>query len=223
MSAGDPVRDAGDGRLRQERLQEFEFARAGVLVPFGNGQNGAIVLPDQITPVGTDYEISELAILIENGGEFRDLAGERETGDANARPIEPPVTASIEDAHQQIGVFFVQVVEEFVREAFVGAGKETIARVGERVDLARTSATVAIVATGDEPVLLERRQMLARTAGSYAGVGAECFGIRLAVPFQELEDFPARGRQSIEGGSFDRGGGHRFQTFPRRPVRIGEE
>ena len=67
---------------------------AGVAVALGDGEHGAVVLPDQKRAVGFGGEVGQVAILIENLRGFGDTLDEGESAHPRFRPFEAAIGAA---------------------------------------------------------------------------------------------------------------------------------
>src|SRR4051812_151757 len=73
VGAGDHVLDALDGGFWQRLTQKADLAGAGLAVLASDAENGAVVLGDQVRPVGLVLEVGEVPVLVKDAGELLDL------------------------------------------------------------------------------------------------------------------------------------------------------
>jgi hypothetical protein len=67
------VEGAAHDRLVEDLLEEGELAAAGGGVAQGNAVDGAVVLDDDVRAVAAGLELREVAVLVEDRRELRDL------------------------------------------------------------------------------------------------------------------------------------------------------
>jgi hypothetical protein len=72
---------------------ERELAGAGLGESVRHGEDGAVVLGDEPTPVSLTRGIGQVTVLVQNGGQRANLLVEGEVGQAGQRAVDPTPAA----------------------------------------------------------------------------------------------------------------------------------
>ena len=111
--------DAVDLGFGESFPQELELRAAGEAITDRDPQDRAAVLSYEVGAVGSPLEVGEVAILVQDPRQDGNLLVEGLVGQALAGRLHASLSAALEEADEQLGVFLLEVLEELVRELVV--------------------------------------------------------------------------------------------------------
>jgi NAD(P)-dependent dehydrogenase (short-subunit alcohol dehydrogenase family) len=207
------VRDAVDRCVGQDRANEVELASAGLAVLHCDAKDGAVSLSDEESSIVLLRPFCEIPVLVQNARELGHLGGKVEPVHAREGALDPPVPAALEDALDQGGIRIFDILEELVGELRVGARIEGIGRRGQAEHAPRPARAGADLGERDEPVALERGDLLPGAGNGHSELLGKTFGGHLAPFLQDVQQRPPSHGQGGQGGMCTRS---HFPSLGRR-------
>jgi len=211
------VRDPFDLDVGEHLPEELELGGAGLTVPGGHGPDGAAVQGHPVSVAGELLEVGEISLLVEHAGEERHLLVEVLARHLRPSLLDPPVSAALEDAGDELWVFLLDVAEQLDRKIDGDLGEHGLGEIGAVVEVGRAPRPAPLLTGGDDPGGPEGGQVLTDTARSDPQRLRQLFGRCLPSPFERDDDLPLRGRK-INERRVD-GIGHAPSVLPTRPRR----
>jgi hypothetical protein len=166
------VGEALDLGLGHDLAEEAELARAGLPVPEGDFQDGAVVLDDPPGAVVRPLDAGQIAVLVEDAGQLVDPGIERLPGEAFPRPLDPSLAAPIEQPVDHGGLLGLHAVEQLVGQLPVGLREQVLGGRGRDVEELRASGAPATLDDGDQALAGQRAQVLAEALGVMSSASA---------------------------------------------------
>ena len=195
MGAVGLVADPINVGVGQQISDEIEFGGAGLAVAAGHGPDRAAVEVDAVVAVLNLLEISQIALFIEKLGHDVDPFVDRPTRDPIPSSLDQSLTATVEDAGHQLGVFLFDLFENLDRQPRVVADEERFGCLGGVIVIGRTSWLTAFSFSSDEARRSQCAEVLTNGTRRDVEPDREFICGRLAESFQRDEHRALRWRK----------------------------